>query len=70
MTDLLLGLGFAQRNEKSSLSHDKKTAQSMFYLPLALGQKASHPVLVEGLGRFASQGGERDHPGMEKGLRT
>lgn len=53
----------------SSLRRDKMT-QSMFYLPLALGQKASHLVLVEGLGRFASQGGERDHPGMEKGLCT
>lgn len=40
----------------------------MFYLPLALGQEMSHLVLVEGLGRFASQGGERDHPGMVKSL--
>lgn len=42
----------------------------MFYLPLALGQKVSHLLLIEGLGRFASQEGERDHPGMEKGVST
>lgn len=68
MTNLLLGLGFAQWIEMSPLSSDKKRAQSMFYLPLALGQEMSHLVLVEGLGRFASQGGERDHPGMVKSL--
>lgn len=43
-------------------------AESIFYLPLALGKKAPHLVLVEGLGRAASQGGERDHPGVDKGF--
>lgn len=43
-------------------------AESIFYLPLALGKKVPHLVLVEGLGRSASQGGERDHPGVHKGF--
>lgn len=43
-------------------------AETIFYLPLALGKKALHPVLVEGLGRFASQRGKRDHPGVDKGF--
>lgn len=38
------------------------------YLPLALGQKASHFQLVEGLGGSVVERGKRNHPGVGKGL--
>lgn len=40
------------------------------YLPFALGQKASHLLLIEGLSGPAVQRGKRGHPGVREGLGT
>ena len=52
---------------------DARQAVSFFqprYLPLALGQKAPHLPLIEGLGGSAGQRGERGHPWVGEGLGT